>query len=132
MTARRMYLLCDYPILKRVSERTTCDSQLDLESVMLLYEMAASDEDRDDMDEHERGFAEAVLARRYRQRPPPTVPFKAKCPHCRGVVISWHASCIDVPKGASRGLVYCGCGRTGADSSDVDGLGRIISVRHYD
>lgn len=132
MTTKKMYLLSDCPVLKRISERTTRDTRLDFDSVMLLYEMAATDEDWDDMDEHERSFSQAILASQYRQRPPPSIPFKAKCPHCSDVIISWHTLCIDVPKGEARGLIYCGCGRTGVDSSDVDGMGRMISARQKD
>lgn len=132
MTKEKMYPLSDYPVLKRLSQRTSRETELDIEDVMLFYEMVATDDDRADMDEHERGFAEAVLASRYRQMPPPSVPFKATCPHCSDVIISWHASCIDVPKGEARGIAYCGCGRTAADSSDMNGMGRLIEVRQKD
>ena len=132
MTKEKMYPLSDYPVLKRMSERTSRDTELDIEAVLLFYEMVATDDDRADMDEHERGFADAVLASRYRQSPPPSVPFKAICPHCSDVIISWHASCTDVPRGETRGIAYCGCGRTAADSSDMDGMGRIIEVRQKD
>lgn len=104
-------------------------TELDLQDVLLFYEMVATEDDRADMDEHERGFAEAVLASRYRQSPPPSVPFKAICHHCSDVIISWHASCIEVPRGEARGIAYCGCGRTVADSSDMDGMGPVIAVR---
>ncbi len=132
MTTEKMYSLSDYPVLKRMSERASRDTELNFDEVRMFYEMVATDDDRADMDEHERGFSAAVLASRYRQNPPPTIPFKAICPHCSDVIISWHASCIDVPRGKARGIAYCGCGLTAADSSDMDGMGRIIEVRQKD
>lgn len=132
MTTEKMYSLSNYPVLKEISERTSRDIELAIEDVRLLYETAAIDEDQANMDEYERSFAEAVLASRHRRSPPPSVPFKAICPHCSDVIISWHALCIDVPKGETRGIAYCGCGRTAADSSDMDGMGRMIEVRQKD
>jgi hypothetical protein len=57
----------------------------------------------------------------------PTRPFETICKHCGDIVRSWHGSVVNVPAGEARGLVFCGCGRTGADSSDVNDMGRVLS-----
>lgn len=126
MQSDKVYTLSDWPVLEKISARTTSDRTLDSHNVTLLYEVAATDDDWAAMDQEEYEFAKALLASRHRRHPLPSSPFKATCPHCSEVVVSWHKLCVDVPKGEKRGLVFCGCGRTGADSADVEGVGRII------
>lgn len=126
MKQTKIYVLSDWPVLRRLSACSSRDRQLDSPTVVLLYECAAA-EDWAAMDQDEREFANAILASQRQKRSPPTVPFKAVCSECSSEVISWHSSCVDVPKGEKRGLVYCECGRVGADSSDVDGMGRVLS-----
>jgi ribosomal protein S27E len=61
-----------------------------------------------------------------KQRTPTTSPFQVKCPHCGTIAKSWHHSTKYMPKGETRGVAWCECGRTGADSAGVKGVGRVI------
>jgi len=56
-------------------------------------------------------------------------PFTIKCRYCDEVITSWQLSATDAPADSPRGLVFCGCGRTGADSLGVKGMGRILERR---
>jgi hypothetical protein len=53
-------------------------------------------------------------------------PFEVICKHCGATAKSWHYTDKHIPAGEERGLVYCKCGRTGADSMGVKGMGRVI------
>lgn len=53
-------------------------------------------------------------------------PFQIQCPHCGEVVTSWHWSAANIPEDGQRGLVWCGCGRTGADSMGIKDRGRVL------
>lgn len=56
-------------------------------------------------------------------------PFGVRCKFCGTVAESWHWTALKyAPNGATIGMAYCDCGRTGADSSDRPGMGRV-SVR---
>lgn len=53
-------------------------------------------------------------------------PFGARCKYCGTTAESWHWTAREqAPLGATIGMAYCDCGRTGADSSDRTGMGRI-------
>lgn len=129
MTLRKTYILSDWPTLARIEARFSDASCLPVDDVIDNYQHAATGEDWAQMDDHERAFAKAIVASRHRLHPPPTEPFRATCVQCGDTLTSWHQSCIDVPIGDQRGMVLCQCGCMAADSSDRNGMGRIIAVR---
>jgi hypothetical protein len=52
--------------------------------------------------------------------------FGTHCKFCGTVAESWHEKFREqAPDSATIGMAYCECGRTGADSSDRPGMGRI-------
>lgn len=53
-------------------------------------------------------------------------PFRVGCKFCGAVAESWHENFREqAPAGATIGMAYCECGKTGADASDRPGMGRI-------
>lgn len=56
--------------------------------------------------------------------------FSVRCKSCDTVAESWHEKFrIQAPDEATFGMAYCLCGKTGADSSDRPGIGRISGRR---
>ena len=53
-------------------------------------------------------------------------PFRVRCKRCNSVAESWHYT-QSPPEGATIGMAYCECGKVGADSIGVPGVGRIVT-----